>query len=44
MLNHYRINYTVLESIKSVFELHTETMNIWTHVLELVATLYFWYC
>ena len=34
ILTGYRINYnTVKLTIKSIFQLHNETMNIWTHGL-----------
>lgn len=35
----YRYNLTVLQCLASVFQLHNETVNIWTHLLSAIA---FW--
>lgn len=29
----YRLNYSVTDCIKSLFELHNETLNVWTHMV-----------
>jgi len=29
----YRINHTIKDCLFSIFKLHNETMNIWTHLL-----------
>ena len=33
ILNYYRVNYTAWDCIKSLFTLHNETANIWTHIV-----------
>lgn len=33
ILHHYRAYYTVKECLKSVFDIHNETVNIWSHFL-----------
>ncbi|OQR91663.1 adiponectin receptor protein [Achlya hypogyna] len=35
----YRLHYSLKESFWSLFELHNETMNVWTH---LVGSIVFW--
>lgn len=35
----YRVNFTIRDSVQSLFELHNETMNIWTHALGFVMFL-----
>ena len=32
ILTGYRVNFTIKDSFKSIFTLHNETLNIWTHV------------
>lgn len=33
ILTAYRVNHSFYESIRSLFELHNETLNVWTHIL-----------
>lgn len=35
----YRLNYNLLNTIKSLFSLHNETINIWTHLLPFFINL-----
>ncbi|OQR81768.1 adiponectin receptor protein [Thraustotheca clavata] len=35
----YRLHYSLKESFLSLFELHNETMNVWTH---LIGSIIFW--
>ena len=41
ILNGYRINYdSWKETLKSLFQVHNETINIWTHLLGFFACLF----
>jgi hypothetical protein len=50
ILDGYRIDYNTVDSLKSLFHLHNETMNIWTHILgfllflPFIASLVYMYC
>ena len=37
---YYRVNYSGKQTIRSLFGLHNETGNIWTHFLGELQTLY----
>ncbi|KAJ6231859.1 adiponectin receptor protein [Anaeramoeba flamelloides] len=37
----YRLHFTIKDTLSSIFEIHNETINIWTHLL---ATMVFVYC
>ena len=41
VLRGYRLSPTVFQSLVSVFQLHTETLNIWSHFLPLVVFAYY---
>lgn len=38
ILGYYRSNYSVKKSLRSLFQLHNETGNIWTHLIGTRAT------
>jgi adiponectin receptor len=35
----YRIHHSLLNCFKSIFRLHNETFNIWTHLIPFIATI-----
>ena len=35
----YRVDYTHMQCIMSLFSLHNETMNIWSHLLGFICTV-----
>ena len=37
--NYYRLNHGFLDCMKSIFVLHNETMNIWSHIIGVVIWL-----
>ncbi len=42
IINGYRFHNNFLRSIKSIFQLHNETANIWTHLLGFIGFIYIW--
>ena len=43
MLRGYRLNLSVREALSSIAYLHSETANIWTHLLEFAISAYLYY-
>jgi adiponectin receptor len=43
IINHYRVNYTWKTCLKSMFQLHNETLNVWTHLLGVFLFLYLFF-
>ena len=45
--NGYRVDYTLSQSVWSIFQIHNETVNVWVHMLGacifLYFPLFFWY-
>ena len=39
ILGGYRVNYTLVQCLRSIFSWHNETVNIWTHLLPLICFL-----
>jgi adiponectin receptor len=43
IINHYRVNYTWKTCLKSMFQLHNETLNVWTHLLGVMLFVYLFF-
>ena len=39
----YRLNYTYWDATKSLFALHNETLNVWSHLLGIILFIYILY-
>jgi hypothetical protein len=42
VLSAYRVNFTFFETVRSIFQLHNETVNIFSHLVPAIYFAYLW--